>query len=269
MAMERATETSTESPNGNKAFTITGVTVSDGPALAANNIPAFWADPHWRLEWQHRTLEYHISQITLRYPRTLLRDRATARHQKAVDTATGEILGYVRWAIPASHSTIMAQKGENTPAWPEAVVPAVSLEEEAEINRVAETAVWNPTSGTDPLSDGPREIEKEILSRKGYMILDYLAVHPRHQRRGVATALVCSGMQQAEKLGLDIFVRAMKPGVPVYQRLGFRMERELIQDDSQYGGPGRPESRLIMGAKTGVDGVFLVGVGGIEFNSLQ
>lgn len=68
--------------------------------------------------------------------------------------------------------------------------------------------------------------------------LDYLAVHPTQQRRGVATALVRSGMRQAEKLGLDIFVHAMKPGVPVYERLGFRMERELIQDDSQYGGPG-------------------------------
>ncbi|KAK0724424.1 acetyltransferase [Lasiosphaeris hirsuta] len=228
-----------ESSGGRKAFAITSVTVADGPALAANNIPAFWADPHWRLEWQHRTLEYHISQIALRYPRTLLRNRATARHQKAVDTATGEILGYVRWSIPASHSTtITSEKGGNEPAWPEAMVPTVSSEEEAEIDRVAETAVWDPRSDTDPLSDGPREIEKEILGRKEYMILDYLAVHPRHQRRGVATDLVRSGMQQAEKLGLDIFVRAMKPGVPVYRRLGFRMEREIVQDNSQYGGPG-------------------------------
>ncbi len=45
-------------------------------------------------------------------------------------------------------------------------------------------------------------------------------------------------MQQAEKMGLDIYVHAMKPGVPVYQRLGFRLERELIQDDTEYGGPG-------------------------------
>jgi hypothetical protein len=56
--------------------------------------------------------------------------------------------------------------------------------------------------------------------------------------RGIATALVRSRMHQAEKLGLDIFAHAMKPGVKVYQGLGFQMEREVIQDDSKYRGPG-------------------------------
>lgn len=68
--------------------------------------------------------------------------------------------------------------------------------------------------------------------------LEYLAVHPKHQRKGIATALVRSGMYQAEKLGLDISVHAMKVAMPVYQRLDFRIERELIQDDPKYGGPG-------------------------------
>ncbi|SPQ25301.1 be2271e8-e575-4727-9cea-0151190e28ca [Thermothielavioides terrestris] len=239
MATQIPVETAPDRPNN--GFTITQVTVADGPALAATNIPAFWADPHWRLDWRHRTLEYHISQVALRYPRTLLRNRTTARHQKAVDTATGEILGYARWTIPEPYATVNTagdHQGDGSPAWPEAQVPAVSAEEEAEISRVADTAVWDPDSTSDPLQDAIREIKDELLARKPYMILDYLAVHPKHQRRGIATALVRSGMQQAEKLGLDIFVHAMKPGVPVYQRLGFRLERELTQDDSQYGGPG-------------------------------
>ncbi|AEO70730.1 uncharacterized protein THITE_2122428 [Thermothielavioides terrestris NRRL 8126] len=275
MATQIPVETAPDRPNN--GFTITQVTVADGPALAATNIPAFWADPHWRLDWRHRTLEYHISQVALRYPRTLLRNRTTARHQKAVDTATGEILGYARWTIPEPYATVNTagdHQGDGSPAWPEAQVPAVSAEEEAEISRVADTAVWDPDSTSDPLQDAIREIKDELLARKPYMsrvpsisylyfsrsrtqtgefvmslrkyrvclpsrtVLDYLAVHPKHQRRGIATALVRSGMQQAEKLGLDIFVHAMKPGVPVYQRLGFRLERELTQDDSQYGGPG-------------------------------
>lgn len=36
-------------------------TLVDSDALTCNNIPAFWADPHWVLAWKHRTLEYHIS----------------------------------------------------------------------------------------------------------------------------------------------------------------------------------------------------------------
>lgn len=65
-----------------------------------------------------------------------------------------------------------------------------------------------------------------------------MAVHPDNQRRGAATALVESGMREAEKLGLDIFIHALKAGVGLYKRLGFRIEKELIQDDSMYGGTG-------------------------------
>ncbi len=171
----------TETP-GN-AFAITQVAAADGPALAATNIPAFWADPHWRLSWRHRTLDYHISQVALRYPRNLLRNRATARHQKAVDTVTGEILGYARWSIPASAGNPSEKEDNGGLTWPEALIPAVSAEEEAEISRMADTAVWDPDDASDSLMDGAREIKNEILARKTYMStvpssLWYLALPP-------------------------------------------------------------------------------------------
>ena len=68
--------------------------------------------------------------------------------------------------------------------------------------------------------------------------LRYLAVHPEMQGKGIGTALVVSGMEQARKLHLDIFIMAMKGGVGLYKRLGFRTVREFVQDDSVYGGPG-------------------------------
>lgn len=162
-------------------YSICQVTAADGPALAATNIPAFWADPHWRLDWRHRTLDYHISQVALRYPRTLVRNRATARHQKAVDTATGQILGYVRWTIPESHSIIAPVPGqvgeEGTPAWPEAQVPAVSPEEEYEISRVAAAAVWDPDCTAHPLDDRAQEVKNELLGRKTYMSMAPFQLH--------------------------------------------------------------------------------------------
>jgi hypothetical protein len=45
-----------------KEYTISGCTVADGDALAANNFPAFWVDPHFRLNWPNRTLEYYVIQ---------------------------------------------------------------------------------------------------------------------------------------------------------------------------------------------------------------
>ena len=65
-----------------------------------------------------------------------------------------------------------------------------------------------------------------------------MAVHPENKGKGVATALVESGMRQAEKMSLDIFILAFTAGVGVYKRLGFHIERELVQDDSMYGGSG-------------------------------
>lgn len=68
--------------------------------------------------------------------------------------------------------------------------------------------------------------------------LDYLAVHPDNQGRGIATQLVASGLKEAKKIGLDVYVRAFRPAVGLYSRLGFRIEKELVLDDSEEGGPG-------------------------------
>jgi hypothetical protein len=140
-------------------------TLADSDALTRNNIPAFWADPHWVLAWKHRTLEYHISQVALRTPRNLLSDRETRRHQKAVDADTGRIVGYARWILPESR----ARLEDGSLAWPEAVVPGVGEEEEAEIRRVAGTVHWDPNEESDHLADEVQRARKEILGRGEYM----------------------------------------------------------------------------------------------------
>lgn len=45
-------------------------------------------------------------------------------------------------------------------------------------------------------------------------------------------------MSEAHKIELDIFLHATKEGVPLYRHLGFYVEREIIQDDTMYGGMG-------------------------------
>ncbi|KAJ5633277.1 Acyl-CoA N-acyltransferase [Penicillium lividum] len=185
-------------------FLISQCYLADGPALAANSIPAFWADPHWVLAWRHRTLKYH----------------------KAVDLKTGRILGYARWCLPPP-TEISAD--DDTLVW---------AEKEAEIRRIAETVVWDPNNDADELEDQVTALKKELIPKTPHISLEYLAVHPDNQRKGVRTALVKSGMDQADKLGLNIFVHAFKAGVELYKRMGFRLLVELVQDDSAYGGSG-------------------------------
>ena len=147
---------------------ISQCSVTDGPALAANNIPAFWADPHWVLTWRHRTLEYHISQVALRFPRNMLNDRETFRHQKAVDLETGCILGYARWCLCLQPSHEI-NPDDSIPIWPEAQVPAVAPEKEAEIRRIAETATWDPNNDADELGDRVIALRKEVTPKKPHI----------------------------------------------------------------------------------------------------
>ncbi|KAG6361342.1 hypothetical protein INS49_009567 [Diaporthe citri] len=212
-----------------KEYIISGCTVADGDALAANNLPAFWADPHFRLNWPNRTLEYHVIQIAKRFPNNLLTRRETKRHLKAVHPDTGRIVGYVRWILPADFDASV---------WPEAVTPAVSEDDEAFFRRLASMADWSTGDTTDGPISPVQKAENEILSKKRYIQLDYLAVHPDNQGRGIATHLVASGLKEAKKIGLDVYVTAFRPGVGLYRRLGFRTEKELVLDDSEEGGPG-------------------------------
>ena len=145
--------------------TIVPCTVADGAALSRNNISAFWQDSNWVLSWRHTTLEDHIVEIAKRVQRILVSSRETLRHQKAVDPETGRILGYCRWILPPSHATL----ADGRPVWPEAMVPAVSPEEEAEIQRVAATAIFNPNKETDPLDDKVTQIKNELMGRKPYL----------------------------------------------------------------------------------------------------
>jgi len=162
-------------------YVISQCTVADSSALTRNNIPAFWADPYWVLAWKHRTLEHHISQVAKRMPRNLLNDRHIKRHQKAVEPATGRLVGYARWILPESHAVGV----DGGPAWPEAVVPAVDAAEEAEMQRVADTAIWDPNEESDGLVKPVQEAKREILARKEY--IGTLRLHSREPLRSVLT----------------------------------------------------------------------------------
>jgi GNAT superfamily N-acetyltransferase len=217
-------------------------TVLDAAALAHNNISAFWEDPTWRILWPSDiTLEYLIGESTKRQANNLLRSPEDTRHQKSVDPVTGAVLGYARWILPPS----------SLDEWPEAKVPAVSEKEKKQIQKLAESAWWQFRSDMDHLDDEGHQIKNRILAEKPYMSrfwktfiltstklivgLDYLAVHPNNKRKGIATALVESGIQQANRLGLPIFIWAFQAGHGVYKRLGFKEVDRVIKGISQFG----------------------------------
>lgn len=53
--------------------------------------------------------------------------------------------------------------------WKEAITPGVSEDEEREVRRVAESAVWEPGNQTEALDPEVNRIKMEILGRKEWM----------------------------------------------------------------------------------------------------
>lgn len=67
-------------------------------------------------------------------------------------------------------------------------------------------------------------------------MIEFFAVHPDNQGKGVGTALLEHGIQKAKELGMDIFVLAFVGGFRAYKNMGFTTLGSLVQDATAYGG---------------------------------
>ncbi|KAI0851887.1 acyl-CoA N-acyltransferase [Daldinia vernicosa] len=210
-------------------------TVADAAALARNNMSAFWEDPNWKLIWsKETTLDMLIENNAKRYPRILATDREKKRHEKAVDPATGELVGYARWVLPSEH--LAAEDG--SPEWAEAQVPDVSDEEKARFEELAKSARLATRKEADGMDDRNDEVLARLLAAGTYIKFEYLAVHPANKGKGIGSALVESGIRHAEKIGVPLFTMAYKAGRGIYERLGFKEVERVVQDATKYGGTG-------------------------------
>ncbi|KAK0620093.1 acyl-CoA N-acyltransferase [Immersiella caudata] len=214
------------------SYRITTVTVNDGQDMGRNNIVAFWTDPSWRLGWTI-PLDRLVRCNEMRGSGSLLRDRDTKRHLKAVDE-DGKLVGYVRFKLPDGD--------EWRNAWPEAKTPEVPEEERKQLeglyargSKEWEAGVRDLPLVDEPVSGMSRKLHDE---RKGHMEIELLAVHPDHRNRGTGTRLVKRGIEMADQLGLDMYVVAFEGGYPVYKGSGFEILEHLELDNSVYGGAG-------------------------------
>jgi hypothetical protein len=113
-------------------YVVQPVSQMEAAGLARAMMSAFHQDKHWALLWPNMSLEEIIEGCTQKLPWNLVKVRTNKRHQKVVDEATGEIVGYARWILPKGFENIWkeAQIAEQTaedyqayePRWKEATV---------------------------------------------------------------------------------------------------------------------------------------------------
>ncbi|KAH8648271.1 hypothetical protein BGZ60DRAFT_499633 [Tricladium varicosporioides] len=219
------------------AISIQAVSVADTPRLARTMMGAWYGDPHWLTLWVRLpALGDLIYASEERLPWNLINGDKSKRYQKAIDTATGEVVGYARWVLPP----ILAEKG----SWEEAhlLVDEISSGERLDIeNRFKAVTENGKIKGLDHAQLDFRnrpleEADARIIQNGPFLVLDYLAVLPAFQRRGIATMLVRSGLRIADINNLKSYVMASPAGLKMYLDQGFEIVETVSQDYSEYGG---------------------------------
>ena len=124
------------------AYTIKSpVDMDDVPSLARTNMSAFHQDDHWRRIWSGMPLEEIIEGSRHRLPRILITGRERKRHQVAIDPATGDVVGYARWAISPR---LVRMGGDGGPVfWPEAQVSEPTSEQRQSYEDMAQPYLVN------------------------------------------------------------------------------------------------------------------------------
>jgi GNAT superfamily N-acetyltransferase len=90
---------------------------------------------------------------------------------------------------------------------------------------------WNPIF--QYLNDSRRD----TMERRPYYFLSILATHPNHHRKGAGAKLVKWGTDLADEQGIECYLEASIEGRPLYERLGFRVVKEMSFNLRDFGRP--------------------------------
>jgi GNAT superfamily N-acetyltransferase len=85
-----------------------------------------------------------------------------------------------------------------------------------------------------------QEAQLEIMGTvKPFLMLNSLATHPEHHRRGAGGILLDWGLQKADQEGLETYLNASMVGRKMYEATGFELVKALWFDREKWGGEGK------------------------------
>ncbi|KAH6614944.1 hypothetical protein C7974DRAFT_320749 [Boeremia exigua] len=112
----------------------------------------------------------------------------------------------------------------------------------AEIMRTSDSSFLPPELRLDALMslfDPLDAARDEIMgTEKPYFMLNSLATHPDHHRRGAAKLLLDWGIKKADDEGLVLYLDATELARPIYAKRGFELKRTVEWDRKVWGGEG-------------------------------
>jgi len=146
------------------SFEIQPVQFSDVPQISRLSFTAMYSNKHWRLYWINMTLAELIDYNTQRLPFALIKDN-DQRFQKAIDTKTGAIVGYIRWQLLSGAGGI---------TWPEAMSPETSPERRKQLEANYQAAAKARATSInhemyDPIGDICQKAFSEVIGDEPYI----------------------------------------------------------------------------------------------------
>jgi GNAT superfamily N-acetyltransferase len=220
-----------------QSFSLKPVVSSDFPAMAEMCGLAFENDRHTMLKAAHPTNPYnHAAGMTGAFEYWTSRPAGSLELTKAVDDATGEILGFVCWGFSldkdvknkdatSSEQVSPTDQGEKSPeanAGKPNMVTVVSADD-----------ILQPDPNLDPLAQLEEFTSNHLAAFQGRfegtrcMYVITLTVHPKHQGRGVGNALIKQGTNRADAENALCWVHSSEAGVNAYQKCGFEEDETL------------------------------------------
>lgn len=211
------------------SFAISAIQLSDVPSVARIAADSFDGDRHTEMKalgqepYDHEKTMLDIIPGFLESPRLAC--------LKAVDTASGDVLGFCIWGFrglePAKMPTV---DGRTQPDEPTEVKAQQGQQQgQQEEQQQQQTPSDDPIKRLNAFTDGDMAAWVEEIMPTGVqcLYLVMLSVSPTAQGQGVGRALIQWGLNQCDEHGVFAWVHSSEPAHGMYAKLGFDTVRSL------------------------------------------
>lgn len=225
------------------SFSLAPVVPADVAVLSEVSGLAFENDRNTMLKAAHPTKPYnHGGGMLEAFEYWFSLPQGKVELTKAVDDETGEILGFVCWAMRLNKpgSIPVREKGTQdvSAAGEDGSLKLAKDNVKLPDRIISQDHVKQNSPNIDPLaqlnelsSSHLAEYQRRVMpegTRCMYMVS--INVHPKHQGRGVGSALIRQGTNRADVEGVFCWVHSSEAGAAMLRKCGFKIDETLELD---------------------------------------
>jgi GNAT superfamily N-acetyltransferase len=213
-------------------ITILLATVSDAASLTSVGLQAFSTDPLNKALENYSALDPTQRSEYLQWRTERNLDRMTGSGKfwfKAVDSATGDLVGYVGMLAPKK---TRPEPESSVGEWHASAPANTDLELFAVFVGKLEEMQERLMGGRDDYwCKFCREVMFGGLANAFTAVVSSMAVHPDYQGQGIAKRLLLKGLELADKTGEDVYLESTPGARGLYLRVGFEVLEEFNVND--------------------------------------